>query len=294
LEEMIVKVMSGELAPRTSEAKAPVEKALDSGRVAVQTQPSGSGAPPLSGMDAVQEPVTVSEAARNALEEKDVMEVAPWNEAVKELRNRILVKMLDAMEGKRIDFSDIHELRRRAEAGEDVGEVETPSVVERTVQIEAQDEVFSMDVAMKIASIEVEKYGLRLSERSDRDMGSVAFPGDRTQVPFVALTFALDVGDAGREMGDVGLMDEAASRGNNKADRDQEASLRVWSLGNHPRESSLMGVLEVDSEGLSVAEVAPPGPQVVSSSVPPHRASDAYREGSMLEPVGPSDRDIVL
>ena len=121
-----MKVMSGELAPRTSEAKAPVEKALDSGRVAVQTQPSGTSAPPLSGMEAVQEPVTVSEAARNALEEREVMEVAPWNEAVRELRNRILVKMLDAMDGKRIDFTDIHDLRRRAEAGEEVLPEETP------------------------------------------------------------------------------------------------------------------------------------------------------------------------
>jgi hypothetical protein len=245
-------------------------------------------------MDAVQEPVTVSEAARNALEEKDVMEVAPWNEAVKELRNRILVKMLDAMEGKRIDFSDIHELRRLAEAGEDVGQEETPSVVERTVQIEAQDETFSLDVVMKIAAVEVEAYGLRLSERADQEIGVMPFPGDRSQVPFVALTFALDVGDAGREMGDVGLRDEEAVGRDRNDGAEQEASVRVWSLGNHPRESSLMGVLEVTSEGLSVAEVAPSGPQFVSSSVPPHRASDAYREGSQLDPVAVSDRDIIL
>ena len=287
-----MKVMSGELAPRTSEAKAPVEKALDSGRVAVQTQPSGAGAPPLSGREAVQEPVTVSEAARNALEEREVMEVAPWNEAVRELRNRILMKMLDAMDGKLVDFSDIHDLRRRAEAGEEIPQEEMPTRVERSIQVNAQDESFSLDATLKIAAVELEAVGLRLSERLDWELGSVSFPGERSQVPFDSLTFAVDVGEARGEMGDLGLRELSSEERADNASSGLSA-VRVWSMGSHPRDSSLMGILEVTPEGLSMSEVAPAGPQVVESTVPAHRASDAYRESEQFSPEI-SDRDIIL
>ena len=89
---------------------------------------------------------------------------------------------------------------------------------------------------------------------------------------FESLTFAVDVGEARGEMGDLGLRELSREERADKASSSMSA-VRVWSMGSHPRDSSLMGVLEVTPEGLSMSEVAPAGPQLSESTVPAHRAS---------------------
>ena len=285
-----MKVITGELSPRAAEAKAPVDRLVDSGKVGVEAQPSGSDAPPLSGADSVKEPVTVSEAARYALEEKDVMEVAPWNEAVRELRNRILAKMLDSMAGKRISFSDIQDLRRRAEAGEAVSVEETPSLVTHQFEIEARDETLSIDVALELTARQIEEEGFQLMSRVDWEPGKMEFPGDKAQVPFESLNFRMDVGEASTASGDLGLQDNAESRTN---EVDAESAIRVWALGQSKHESSLMGIVLVESESLSFEKVEGPRSFINTPSVPPYRASNAYREVAIAGETG-SDTKIIL
>ena len=285
-----MKVITGELSPRAAEAKAPVDRLVDSGKVGVEVQPSGSDAPPLSGADSVKEAVTVSEAARYALEEKEVMEVAPWNEAVRELRNRILAKMLDSMAGKRISFSDIQDLRRRAEAGEAVTLDETPSLVKHQFEIEARDETLSIDVALELTAREIEEEGFQLMSRVDWKPGRMAFPGDKAQVPFESLSFRMDVGEASPASGDLGLQESAESR---VKESDSESAIRVWALSQNKHESSLMGTVQVDSESLSFEKVEGPRGFINTTPVPPHRASNAYREAAIAGDTAP-DTKIIL
>ena len=285
-----MKVITGELSPRAAEAKAPVDRLVDSGKVGIEIQPSGSDAPPLSGAEAVKEPVTVSEAARYALEEKDVMEVAPWNEAVRELRNRILAKMLDSMAGKRISFSDIQDLRRRAEAGEALPLEETPSLVNHQFEIEARDETFSIDVALELTAREIEQEGFQLMSRADWQPGKMDFPGDKAQVPFESLSFRIDVGKASPASGDLGLQENAESRPN---EGESDSAIRVWALEQNKHESSLMGIVLVDSENLSFEKVEGPRSFINAPLVPPHRASNAYREAASAGETA-SDTNIIL
>lgn len=272
-----MKVITGELSPRAAEAKAPVDRLVDSGKMGVEVQPSGSDAPALSRAESVKEPVTVSEAARYALEEKDVMEVAPWNEAVRELRNRILAKMLDSMQGKRISFSDIQDLRRRAEAGEEVSVEETPSLVTHQFEVIARDERMTIDVALELAAVEIEREGLKLSSRPDWSAESLDFPGDKAQVPFEALSFRMDIGEAKMASGDLGLQDGAHLGDSVEA---RESALRVWALEQNKHESSLMGIVIVESEQLSFQEVEGQKSFINNPTVPAHRASNAYLEAA--------------
>jgi len=274
-----MKVITGELSPRAAEAKSPVDRLVDSGKIGVEVQPSGSDAPPLSRTESVKEPVTVSDAARYALEEKDVMEVAPWNEAVRELRNRILAKMLDSMQGKRISFSDIQDLRRRAEAAEKVSAEETPSHVSHQFEVVARDERFTIDVALELAAVEIEKEGLKLSSRPDWSSESFDFPGDKAQIPFDALSFRMDMGEAKITSGDLGLQNGEQLSDSAEA---KESALRVWALEQNKHESSLMGIVVVESERLSFQEVENHKSFINNPTVPAHRASHAYLEAAQV------------
>ena len=285
-----MKVITGELSPRAAEAKAPVDRLVDSGKIGAEVQPSGSDAPPLSRAESVKEPVTVSEAARYALEEKDVMEVAPWNEAVRELRNRILAKMLDSMAGKRISFSDIQDLRRRAEAGEEITVDETPSLVNHQFEVEARDETFTIDVALQLTAQEIEEQGIQLLSRPEWATGKMEFPGDKAQVPFESLNFRLDIGEASTAAGDLGLQE---GERNVDSSAESEPALRVWALEQSKHESSLMGIVVVEGSSLSFEEVEGHRTFINSPSVPPHRASHAYLEAAQAGNES-SDTKIVL
>ena len=298
----IVKVMSGELAPRTSESKAPVEKVLDGGRVSVEKQPSGLDAKPLSGMDSVNEAVTVSEAARYAMNEHEVTEVAPWNEAVKELRDRILVKMLDSMEGKRIDFSDLQNLFRLADAGRngeeaaDIPALEavdsmSPKRIENTVSIETQDGILELPVHLNIAGTELADAGVMIQLKAEQSVLREVFPGEQSQIPFDSLRFRIDVGEARETSGDQGIRPPEPSVNGSQESEDSSA-LRVWSLGDRDQ-GSLVGVLELSDGELAIERVASPALAIRSQGVSSYHASDAYIETASLVD-SREDRGIVL
>lgn len=274
-------INSGELSPRTQDGQASVERAVKSGQVGVQKQPSGVESVPLSGSEAIQETVTVSEAARYALEEETLPEAAPWNEAERELRNRILAKMLASMRGERVNLNDVQDLLARARST-DAQKTEpissTPKHVEKEVFIAAQDGIASVRAVLAIPAEGIEEEGIRLAFEGENEEWRMPFPGDIAQVNFQSVHFRLEMEPADSELSE-GI--------------EADLVMRVWASERGEKQPSLLGMVHWNDGEFVLDAAALRGFSGASTELSPRQASTAYRSAEQPQST-PGETKIIL
>ena len=227
---------------------------------------------PLSSAEAVQETVTVSEAARHALEEETLPEAAPWNEAERELRNRILAKMLASMQGERINLNDVQDLMLRARTAAARGvesEGPTPSRVEKEIAVDAQDGSASVRAVLAVPAQEVEELGIRLSFTGENEDWRLPFPGDVAQVGFQSVHFRLEMetGDAESVVGN-----------------DADLVMRVWGSERGENQPSLLGMVHWNDGEFVLEAAALSAFSNPVTELSPRQASSAYQSAEQSDP----------
>ncbi len=287
-----MKVMTGELAPRASEAKAPVQLAAEGRDLRSEVQPSGDVAPALSGKEATKEAVSVSEAARHALEKKSLPVTMTWDAAVQELRDQILAKMLDSMHGKSVNFADLGELYRLADPSRrpisslDGLEEASPEEVHASLEVEsvlfegsakivAEDGELELAVSLQVPKRELAERGLVVGGEEAQPVREFAFPGELAQLPSENFQFHMDVAAVrplNFEPDDIAEPEVTSG--------EEEIAVRVWSVGE-TSQGGFVGTVGFETGGFSLSR--PEGNfSQAETPVPARQALGAYQDGEAL------------